>query len=431
MLSLYIHRGEDTPGRKIDLTEILIVLFSIPFFTPEGLTYTNLSFILSMFRNAQKVVCLFIILLYCLQILQQRRISIKRFDLMTICVVVLCAVQWITTKLNSGDMATAILRCCILLASYVVVADLVRRKPKAGIRTLYLLFLAVFIINLIALLALYSSHGFRSAGDYWLFGQKNAMRNIIFPTILLAFLNDRVNRNKIITFSTILISGLSLLSLILVESTTSVVLCLMILGLNFWQIFFKNMILDLKKTIVIFLFVSITVVLVRNFTFVSYFVTVFLGKDLTFTSRIYIWDSALKGILKSPLWGTGIQILERTGLNVGKYFFASHAHNALLDVFYKNGIFGFLSTCVMYVLSCVNVIRLKKNPIAILLGTVLGAFLLAGIVGELWSYGFYIVLFLAYILPKTEVISGLHLDVGKFEKKGLRYLETNGLWRSE
>ncbi len=405
MISLYIHRGEDASGRKINLTEILIVLFSIPFFTPEGLTYTSFGVILTMFRNAQKFVCLFIILLYFLKFLLQKRISIKQLDLMTITVVVLCAVLWLTTRISDGDMSTAMLRCCILLTAYVVVADLVRRKPKAGIQTLYVLFLVAFALNLIVLLALYSRHGFRSAGDYWLFGQKNAMRNIIFPTILLAFLNDRINRNKAITVSTVLVSVLSLFSLILAESTTSVVLCLLILGLNFWQIFFKNTILDLKKIIIIFLFVSITVVLARNFMFVSYFVTTILGKDLTFTSRIYIWDAAVKGILKSPLWGTGIQTLEHTGLNVGKYFFASHAHNALLDVFYKNGIFGFLSTCVMYVLSCVSVIRLKKNPIAILLGTVLGAFLLAGIVGELWSYGFYIVLFLAYILPKTEAIS--------------------------
>ena len=74
----------------------------------------------------------------------------------------------------------------------------------------------------------------------------------------------------------------------------------------------------------------------QNNELASWFIKEVLGKDMTFTGRTYMWDSALRVIAESPVWGYGF---------VDREWYLSHmstlaigAHNYILNVLIFGGI---------------------------------------------------------------------------------------------
>lgn len=77
-------------------------------------------------------------------------------------------------------------------------------------------------------------------------------------------------------------------------------------------------------------------------SYVQYLIEDVLGKNLTLTSRTNIWEMAVNGFFKNPIWGYGIR--ESTDL----FYFAKtkqelSAHNQLLQSLYEGGIMFYIS----------------------------------------------------------------------------------------
>lgn len=75
-----------------------------------------------------------------------------------------------------------------------------------------------------------------------------------------------------------------------------------------------------------------------------YIIEDILHKDISFTHRTYMWDSALKIIAESPIWGWGFVSLDWYKSFMNSY--ASGPHNFILSVFVNGGIllFSLLAT---------------------------------------------------------------------------------------
>lgn len=79
-----------------------------------------------------------------------------------------------------------------------------------------------------------------------------------------------------------------------------------------------------------------------NISVVSAFLG-FLGKNATFTNRIYIWEYALILFVKNPIWGAG----EIPFIIIGSEI--KQAHNVYLDVMYKYGSFAIVTYLAMMI----------------------------------------------------------------------------------
>lgn len=79
---------------------------------------------------------------------------------------------------------------------------------------------------------------------------------------------------------------------------------------------------------------------IENSDLMVWFIEDVLQKDITFTNRTHMWDSALRVIVESPLWGYGYPDKEWYLNNMSS--FAIGPHNILLATLIYGGVFAFV-----------------------------------------------------------------------------------------
>lgn len=381
---------------------LLLLLCCLPFFSPDGLGFTGASMVMVWFKRLQSVAT-FGMLLYELYYYVKHLSSFKQYQYlkrltMFGLVVLMSLLQLFSTKVNGGDYTTALQRIYIMLGAYMVTEIFIIMDAKASLEALTYIFTAAAVINLVVVILFYDRMGFREQGDYWLFGQKNAMRNIVVPSITFSAILDRIRRKKY-SFRTIYLMLTGILVLILVDSSASVAIIALFAALLLYLNVSDFELLNLKTISVIYVVLEIVVVFMRRINIFSNIIEGALNRDVTLTNRTLIWDKAMKAIKASPIIGDGLRELKDSKLVVGN-FQASHAHNAFLDILMKCGIVGAVLLVVIVYLCIRQQFKMKKSALGAILGMTVGLFLIAGIVGELWSFGFYLVLFTTYYLPE-------------------------------
>ena len=382
---------------------LLLLLCCLPFFSPEGLGFTGASMILGWFKRLQSIAFV-AMLIYELYYYVKHLSSFKQYQYlkrlsMFGLVGLMSLLQIFSTHINDGDMTTALQRIYVMMSAYMITEIFIIMDAKASLEALTYIFTAAAVINLVVVILFYDRMGFREQGDYWLFGQKNAMRNIVVPSITFSAILDRIRRKKY-SFRTIYLMITGVLVLILVDSSASVAIIALFAALLLYLNVSDFELLNLKTIAVIYVILEIIVVFMRRINIFSSIIESLLNRDATLTNRTFIWDAAMKVIKTHFVFGDGLRTLEDSKLVVGS-FQASHAHNALLDILMKCGIVGAV-LLVLIVCRCMRQqFKMKQSALGAILGMTLGAFLIAGIVGELWNFGFYIILFTMYYLPET------------------------------
>lgn len=377
------------------------VVVLIPFFPPEGLGFTGLGNILAWIKRIQGWETIALFLYECYFYIKHlpgiQKLYKKRF-LMFSLVTLLSFLQIFSTWLNHGHMETAYERIYVLMGAYIICDIFMHHTAMKSIKVLTVIFAAVAVVNFAVVLLKYNTMGFREQGDYWLFGQKNAIRNIVIPSIAFSSILDRIHERKYSPLTLFLmLSGI--LVLVLVDSSTSIAVIVLFAALLLYLNTSNFELLNLKTISVIYVVLEVIIVFMRRIDIFTNVIEGVLNRDVTLTNRIMLWDAAMKVIKKEPIFGDGMRDLEHSKLVITG-FQASHAHNALLDILLKCGIVGAVVLVIIVYLCMRQQFKMKKSALGAILGMTLGAFLIAGIVGELWNFGFYTVLFTTYYLPE-------------------------------
>lgn len=111
-----------------------------------------------------------------------------------------------------------------------------------------------------------------------------------------------------------------------------------------------------------------------------------LGKDVTLSGRIYLWDTVLEVLRSNPLWGMGVQpdefdkefFFEQSGYVIGCA--VNHPHNYLLNVAYHGGIVSALIFIAIYLYAAIGIDKAKGSTTARVLFCSLGCVLVASLV---------------------------------------------------
>ncbi len=125
-----------------------------------------------------------------------------------------------------------------------------------------------------------------------------------------------------------------------------------------------------------------------------------LHRDLNFTNRIYIWDTALKYIKESFIFGYGF---ETSAIRVIKfnYLQAVTCHNQLLDLLYQGGIVGVTLLSGALIELNRNIKNIKISRIKILSLVALSTYFIM-MLSEYYSFNNYIFIF-AIILNISSI----------------------------
>lgn len=234
---------------------------------------------------------------------------------------------------------------------------------KKIIITLENIFLLLIFINFITILlfpnGLYVTERYSTN---WFFQYDNTHIFMYMPAIAISFLSSSINDKKI-SIKNVILLLLIVFSVFYCKSSNSIIgLSIFIIYLLFNRFFDKIKLLNSKTYFIIFILIFVFIVLFRIQYIFEWLIVGIFNKKLTFTGRTYIWDKCIKLITKAPLLGYGFEDSSIFSLKLGSIYF-THAHNTLLNVMYRGGLFLLVSFLSILVLTSQQLYIYKKYSI--------------------------------------------------------------------
>lgn len=266
--------------------------------------------------------------------------------------------------------------------------------------------LGLFVLINFATILLFPQgmYEFNNYTQNYFLGYRNNSIMLFFPAIIFSIVRSLRKYNKL-TLSSFVITAVSFATVILAFSATSVI------GMTVFTLFLLLALINKMPNflnIITYLAINIAyffgVIILRLQEAFAFIIVDMLGRDLTFTGRTKIWDSALAAFAKSPVFGVGEIENQASRDLIG----ATHAHNYYLDLLYKSGLPGFLIFFAILIICGVALYRNRKNgKIPFVVSGAICAFMIM-LQSEAYYniYYFFSILtlaaFIPYALPKKD-----------------------------
>lgn len=234
--------------------------------------------------------------------------------------------SWSQNGVTNGPFLFALSNVVICL----VIENYIKDAAPALIHAFVILFELLLYINLITII-LYPN-GIQSHAN-WFLGYRNAFEITYVFASVCAFIWAEYSGQYVRLF---LLMGCIIISAILAGSATGLVIAIL-LPLLYYSRLYQIKAMQIKVVIAGFLALFFGLVFLRAQNYLSSLFEI-LGRNVTLTGRIYIWDVAIKSISKSPLFGYGMQSAETRAAMVKKAYGATSSHNFILEQLYNGGI---------------------------------------------------------------------------------------------
>lgn len=274
------------------------------------------------------------------------------------------------------------------IISFINIA--LKKNFKGNISNISKVFSFMTFLNFLTIVkgGIYSEYG---VGTMFLYGLRTGITLPILTTIFFSLTNDLVNKNKPISFSSVVIIIISFLSILKEWVATGIVeICVFLL------LYFVFYILKIKKNIkitnglvAIFIINILLSFLGASNNIVSY-VASLLNKDITLTGRTYIWELCVKKVMNSPIFGYG----NNTFVNI--YGILKPAHNNWLNICLESGFIGLTIILLSFYLSCKELENNKNNKLYLII-SIFYISIFVGSIVEIQTY--FPFMYLAFSMP--------------------------------
>ena len=335
---------------------ILYFFLLFPFFKPDyyiGISNTSINLVYNFWQVLANII---IIILY-LQEFKKKGISkiIKAIFVYNIIFI-------FSTILNDSSMLLTCVISSIKMLSLCMLIDYGIKNDCKSLLTCITALLSILVfINLVTIFMYPHGMWISPNTGYWqnwFLGYDNNHIVILLPLLIFSYVCSIYKKGKLslLFYFILLIVNITILK---TWSATSVV------GVGLFDIFilFRSKLSKLSALFHLFkyyliLFFSIVILRLQNLF--SFLIVDILKKDLTFSGRTYIWDYILKLIIQNPLLGYGYQkplVRYSISMNYPSY----HAHNFILEIFYRGGILLFATFSYMIILVTKKIKQYKSN----------------------------------------------------------------------
>lgn len=343
-------------SKKINILKfVLYIILIFGFFKPRSVflygKYINLAYTILPIIST--------IIIFMLS-LRKKKIS-KSIIYMAIYMLILI----ISTLINDGDISSAITTVVNSLGLVLIVNYGLRYDTKIFLRSISFYLYLLVMINLLSIFAypngMYVDSNFYS--ENWFLGYKNIQILFILPAILFNFINSYYNYDKL-TIKDYILLIVSVFTLIYVNSSTSIIgISIILIYVIMSKILTKLNFLNIKNFIIAYVVSFFSIVIFRIQNLFAYIISSLFSKDVTFTGRIYIWDSIINFIKNQPILGYGVEYK-----NIRYYkttlVHSYHAHDQMLEIAYETGAVGIITFCMMAWNSLKKLLKYKDNKIA-------------------------------------------------------------------
>ena len=393
----------DIRKRNADIAfEVLLAVALMAFIPPEGFSVIGHSQITIAWKGFMIVVLAVLLLAFICGSLGKRGLKV---DSVTLLVLAIVAILGLYTVFEGGSLYYYGQKVAYIAGPWLIVTVMATKNPRLFIKTIKIVLFIVCILNLITIFIYLPRGSFRpEMEDYWLFGQRTYMRNILFPALLFSLVDDSLNRNGTSKITLFLIIS-NPIALFLANAVTSLIVCLFLEAAVVFYLITKKKVFVLKQIVICQIVIDVVIVHLRSISFLHDLIVNTLHRDITFSGRTQVWDTSIEALVKNPLSGTGIRTLEDSGLTLISTKQLSNAHNQFLDLTFKGGILTALAWVALVARCCYPLFKQKGSWFSIYLGLFIGAFLLEGIMGDIFYPEFYLLLYMAAYIHLWEGIT--------------------------
>lgn len=384
---------------KLKISKEVLICFVLlfPFVKPEYMVYILGPY--QIYRAMRSLACLYLIF----TLIKRNKKSNPIFKL----TIVLESFLGIITVITRNDFLRAfdyMLECFCVVA----IVDIYSSKITTLVKALMVHSELCVYLNLLTIIFLPNGFFTRNNVAYgasleWFLGPQNYFIFWLLPALALAYwygccIKDGF-RNRI------LVGAILLTALIKMSGTGRIGILIFFVVLYFSAL--KKLITPFRLLIIIGA-AFVTIVLIRKFNYLEPIVVNLLGKDMTFSNRIGIWDNAIKRFIEQPVFGHGVVFSSDMPQYIGDlgfsflWFGATHCHCHYLQILFQGGLVGMTIWLTMIVkifrVSSVN----WSSKFAHISIAVLVAYLAMGIT-EVLDYSFiFMIIPLAYCMSLVQ-----------------------------
>ncbi len=256
----------------------------------------------------------------------------------------------ITLIVNPGSFISCIYQIAPLMALCSVTEYYMRQNSKDYLQAVLYVLILLIAVDLVTII-LYPN-GMYTTNLYtlnWFLGYKTArVRVATLPVILFAAILSIEKKNKL-DFGFWAVSALALVDTYASQGTGGVAVILLMLVLLFCLFMFKNdrprkfvlRLFNFRLILFIVLIVTFMFNVLQNFSVFEPIITGILGKDMTLSGRLRIWEVSLQLIRQSPFVGNGYISSTRFARLVGMNA-ATQPHSLFLSVLVYTGVAGLI-----------------------------------------------------------------------------------------
>lgn len=215
----------------------------------------------------------------------------------------------------------------------------------------------------------------RNHSKNWFFNNYNSHILTFLPTLMFMFIKNKLLDIKLTIYDLSIISIITYCVFKCFSATSVVAYSVLLLYLLFSKYIDKFDIFNIKNYFLIYIAIFFGIIIFRLQNLFSFLIVDILGKNLTFTNRVTVWDNTMNLIKTNWFLGFGKQeSLLVTKILGNRYF--SHAHNTILDVIYKGGIISLILHFIMLFLPIKELYKYRKNKFAKFISIILFCFLI-------------------------------------------------------
>lgn len=399
--------------KSIMTSGVFILLTVFALVKPDSLPYIGLG----AFENFLIIFDVFLAIVLIIK-LPKYKISTQ-----TIGIIIMYVFLIIPTIINTDNYYLLLITIGPTFAACMFTDYCMQKNPLNYIKYAMISFDILFTINLFSIIffpgGLYESNRIR-IGNYFM-GYDNGFIYMLLPYVGFALIYSVISKGKLLTFHSLYAILLTTLTELLVWSGTGVILVVL---MNFcilaYEVPFVKKILEPRLLVSLFFIATFLIVFLRITDIFAPIIVDVLGKDLTFTGRTFLWDSALKSISENFFMGVGqcgYTVAGKIVIGKGQYF-AMHPHCLILDLLYKGGIFMFSVFVYVIVHFTLYVKKWIKYPSAKIILMVVVCILF----GEIANSGQFKPFFWAFIVMASYIpeLSGLKLESKEFVRIKVR-----------
>lgn len=347
---------------KIEKKDLNLFLLLLPIFKPMCMNFFSVT--VWAYRGMLILTLVTVIIL----LLRSRR----KLTSVTLLLMSLELITLLGTLINGGALTEALFNIMGLL-HVALVFELCAGfgNMRRMIRCMMLHLELCIYINFVTLILIPNGLFNRAIAGYgvsqeWFLGLDHYFVIWILPACLIAYLYKEYTGKSLRSYILICVS---LLTQIIGYSATTGLVAVLIFMIWLFVPAIKKVFTPVVGLIVVGVLV-ITIIILRNVDYLEPIIVGVLGKDMTFTGRLLIWDNALAAIGQSPVWGYGILGSEQATAVLGKAFGgltwagATHCHCQFLQIAFQSGIPGFIMYGVTLVKSFIACQKNKKSRMA-------------------------------------------------------------------